>query len=155
MTVIRTIGHGTLPLESFIALLKQHEIQVVVDVRSEPFSARAPHFNRRTLEAALRGAGVTYRWAGETLGGRPPSHLRTKSGAPDYERMSREPETARDLDHLAEASKQVRVALMCSEGNPAECHRSRMLEPELASRGVQIEHVLRNGELLAQPTIFA
>lgn len=154
MTPVYTVGHGLLPLDALIANLATHQIEAVVDVRSQPFSGRAPQFNREALQASLDRAGIVYVWMGQSLGGRPSDELRTDSGAPDYERMSREPATAAALDKVVEAAVRRRVALLCSEGRPEECHRTRMLEPELERRGVAVEHILPDGTLAAFPTLF-
>jgi uncharacterized protein (DUF488 family) len=147
-----TIGHGLLEREQLLELLRSHGVDTIIDVRSQPHSARAPQFNREALE---RVSGVTYRWM-PALGGRPPAHLRIEgTDAPDYERMAREPETRAALDEIAALTSQRSIALMCSESRPEECHRSRMLEPELARRGVWVEHILHSGEAAAVPTLFA
>src|SRR5919108_4059126 len=101
MGAVYTGGHGLLSQEALITNLRLHDIEIVVDVRSLPVSRRVPHFNREVLQEALRAAGITYAWHGQALGGRPPAHLCTTSGAPDYERMAAEPATANALDRLA------------------------------------------------------
>src|SRR5262245_42062636 len=87
---VYTLGHGLIGLDVLMDLLQQHSVELVVDVRSQPFSGRAPQFNREALGAALDSAGVTYRWVPE-LGGRPEPSLMTPTGRPDYERMAQEP----------------------------------------------------------------
>ena len=150
-----TIGHGLLEFDRFVSNLEAHAITLVVDVRSHPVSSRAPQFDKQRLEADLSRHGIGYRWAGRTLGGRPPEHLMTSSGAPDYERMSAEPETSRALEYLIELSEREIIAIMCSESQPEGCHRTRMLEPQLEQRGARVEHILPTGELTGQPTLFA
>ena len=152
---IYSIGHGLLELDQFVENLGRYDVSTVVDVRSHPVSARAPRFDRQRLERALRDHGVAYRWAGETLGGRPAAHLMTPGGVPDYERMSAEPATTRALDFLVHLATERTVAMMCSESRPENCHRTRMLEPQLEHRGARVEHILPTGELLALPTLFA
>jgi uncharacterized protein (DUF488 family) len=152
---IFTIGHGLAPISTLLDTLLLVSVDKVVDVRSVPGSQRAPQYNRRDLESVLRARGVDYEWAGETLGGRPPAHLRTRSGAPDYERMVGERETADALDALVAASRTQRIALLCSETRPEECHRSRMLEPEIERRGADVEHLLPDGSRQSAPTLFA
>ncbi len=76
------------------------------------------------------------------------------TGAPNYQRMANEPDTRAALDEVAELAGEHTIALMCSESRPEECHRSRMLEPELAGRGVGVEHILHSGEAAARPTLF-
>jgi uncharacterized protein (DUF488 family) len=154
MPTIYTIGHGLLPLDALISNLASHRVEAVIDVRSQPFSVRAPQFNREALGRSLERAGITYVWMGQSLGGRPRGELRTESGAPDYERMSREPTTVAALDKVVEASDRRRVALLCSEGRPEGCHRTRMLEPEFERRGVAVDHILPDGTLAARPTLF-
>lgn len=154
MSTIFTVGHGLLPLDALLANLSRHEVAAVIDVRSQPFSGRAPHFNKENLRVALEGVGINYVWMGRALGGRPPAQLRTFTGAPDYERMVREPETVAALDKLVDAGSRRRIALLCSEARPNQCHRSRMLEPQLQQRGSTVEHILPNGMLASQPTLF-
>src|SRR5713226_3875372 len=98
-----TVGHGMLEMETLISLLQRHGVQRVVDVRSVPFSQRAPQFNQPTLEARLRKQGLDYAWA-EALGGRPPAHLLTPAGAPNYEAMIEEDAARWALDALAASS---------------------------------------------------
>jgi uncharacterized protein (DUF488 family) len=69
--------------------------------------------------------------------------------------MIEEEATRRALDALAASSGDVCIALLCSESKPETCHRSRMLEPELERRGCEVEHILSDGSIAAQPTIFA
>src|SRR5688572_26249172 len=77
---IFTIGHGALDLGDYIDLIKTFGIDLIVDVRSSPYSRYVPHFNRESLEDALRIRGVEYRFAGEYLGGRPTEAEFFKSG---------------------------------------------------------------------------
>lgn len=154
MPTIYTVGHGLLPLDALLGNLQRHAIGAVIDVRSQPFSTRAPQFNKESIRRESEARGITYAWLGQSLGGRPADELRTASGAPDYERMAREPATAAALDKLAEAVSVRRIALMCSESRPEGCHRTRMLEPQLEQRGVTVEHILPDGTLASQPTLF-
>jgi uncharacterized protein (DUF488 family) len=154
MVTVYTVGHGLLPLQALIDNLQAHDIELVVDVRSQPISTRAPQFNREPLCESLRAAQIHYAWMGSALGGRPPKRLRTASGAPDYERMSAESATVDVLDRLAIEAAERRIAMLCSESRPEGCHRTRMLEPQLEMRGAAVEHILPDGGLLARPTLF-
>jgi uncharacterized protein (DUF488 family) len=150
-----TVGHGLSDFADFVANLERHGVTTVIDVRSYPVSKRAPAYDRGRLEVALRSRGVTYVWAGDALGGKPPADLLTAAGVPDYERMAQRPKTRAALDRLAERVIEERLALLCSESRPEECHRLRMLEPELARRGVVVDHILSDGSLMMKPTLFA
>src|SRR5215831_4372224 len=70
-TNLFTIGHSNHPLDRFLALLAQHEMEALRDIRRFPGSRKHPHFNRDNLAAALQKACVAYRWL-EALGGRRP-----------------------------------------------------------------------------------
>lgn len=152
---IYTIGHGTLATEQFISNLRAHGVSVVIDVRSQPGSQWAPQFGRNELEASLAQAGIRYVWDGERLGGRPPNQYLTGTGAPDYESMSQRQEAQEALNELAIRAKTDQIALMCSESDPASCHRSRMVAPECEKRGLLVSHILANGSLLDAPSLFA
>ena len=65
-----TVGHSNHPLEKFLDLIEQAGINVIVDVRSSPFSKMVPHFNRDALERELRTRSIKYVFVGEELGGR-------------------------------------------------------------------------------------
>ncbi len=152
--VVFTLGHGLLPLEGLMRLLRENVIDLVLDVRSQPFSARAPHFTTEALASSLVSEGFAYRWV-PALGGRPNDRLSTMSGSPDYERMALQPDTLAALDEVARSAWSKRIALLCSESRPEECHRSRMLEPELAGRGVWVDHILHTGDVERVPTLFS
>ncbi len=155
MGTLYTVGHGLLPLDELLDNVVSHGIELVVDVRSHPVSSRAPHFCRQPLQEGLEARGVEYAWMGNALGGRPPEELRTLTGMPDYDRMTRQPATSDALDRLARAALTRKIALLCSESRPEQCHRSRMLEPELEKRGVAVHHLLPDGAVVSRPTLFA
>jgi uncharacterized protein (DUF488 family) len=61
----------------------------------------------------------------------------------------------RGLERLREAQRQgLRVALMCSEGKPEQCHRSKLIGKSLEKEGVAVAHVDENGEELAQDAVM-
>ena len=66
-----SIGHSNHALETFLELLRQHRIEVLVDARSHPYSKFAPHFDAHSLKQAVIGAGMKYLFMGKELGGRP------------------------------------------------------------------------------------
>ncbi|MDO8673135.1 MAG: DUF488 domain-containing protein, partial [Dehalococcoidia bacterium] len=68
---IFTIGHSNHAFEAFVDLLRRHGIEVLVDVRSQPYSKYTPHFDHRNLEAAIANQGFKYMYLGKELGGRP------------------------------------------------------------------------------------
>jgi uncharacterized protein (DUF488 family) len=136
---VYTIGHGRHAWDDFLALLRQHEIEVLVDVRSVARS-RWVQFNGQVLEAALRRARIGYEWLPECGGKKiaPPADL------------------ARGLDRIIELASDARVAIMCSESQPltkhkqprANCHRVGLLSQPLRERGARVIHILPDGKTL-------
>jgi len=112
--VILTIGHSNLPQDEFLGLLKQHGIQTLVDVRSKPYSSYSPHFSKRELEISLKDAGIEYQFEGRALGGL------------DAIKCA-DPEFVKAMENVLALQSQGNVCLMCSERNPAQCHRASKL----------------------------
>ncbi len=144
--VLSTIGHSNHSAEAFLALLRAHGIGRVVDVRSRPVS-RWPWFGRERLARALAAAGVDYRWLGEGLGGRPAApELLGPDGAPDYDAMAAAPAFRAALGELlALLDEPLRLAVLCSEGDPQRCHREHLIARAVRPLGVTVRHILRDG----------
>lgn len=145
--VVYTIGHGRHPLEEFLALLARHGVQVLVDVRSQPYSRWAPQFNRESLSRAMEQAGLTYHFAGDGLGGRPADPAMYTDGGerPDYTRMAASPSYVAALTSLLALAGRQTVAIMCSEGDYRRCHRHLLIAPTLLERGARVLHIQPDG----------
>lgn len=147
-THVYTIGHSLHSWERFRELLAPHTIEVIVDVRSKPFSGRAPHFSAEPLRRACAEAGLKYLPMGESLGGRTTDPTLLVEGRVDYERVARTAVFQQGITRLLEGSSKYVIALMCSEKNPLECHRTllvaRHLAPLLAPDG-EVRHLLADG----------
>lgn len=144
---ILTIGHSTLPYERFLALAREAGVTAIADVRSTPFSRHFPHFNRDVLQDALRRDGIAYVHLGGELGGRPSRPAFFSDGTADYEKMARSPDFARGLARVLDGSKTYRIALMCSEHDPLDCHRCLLVGRALHERGTSVRHILGTGTL--------
>jgi uncharacterized protein (DUF488 family) len=144
---IYTVGHGNRPLEEFSALLKNSEIACLVDVRAYPGSRRHPQFGRAELERSLQATGVRYVWEGKALGGRrrprpdsPHSALRNESFRAYADHMETEAFRA-GVESVLERASEERVALMCAERLPWQCHRF-MISDYLVAAGIEVLHVI-------------
>lgn len=159
--LIFTIGHSTHPIETFLALLAQHRIELLADVRSFPSSRRWPQFNQAELQASLESAGIAYKWM-KALGGRRRS---TRADSPhqawehpafrSYADYADTDEFAAGLDALLDAAIFSRTAIMCSEGLWWRCHR-RIVSDYLTARGYEVRHIMPDGKPAAHaPPDFA
>jgi uncharacterized protein (DUF488 family) len=148
-----TIGHSAHSTERFIALLQNADVTAVADVRTSPYSRRYPHFNRDDLREKLRSDGISYVFLGKELGGRPRERRFYCDGMADYERMAQAPEFGNGLDRVIEGAKKYRIALMCSERDPLDCHRCLLVARALAQRGVRVNHILDDGDIVSHSEI--
>ncbi|WP_410052548.1 DUF488 family protein [Bradyrhizobium sp. SZCCHNRI1003] len=152
-TEVLTIGHSTHSWARFIALLRQAHVTAIADVRSTPYSRYFPHFNRDELSAELRRDGISYVFLGKELGGRPNEHRFYCEGVADYESMAGTPDFTVGLDRVINGARKYRIALMCSERDPLDCHRCLLVGRALSQRGVRVSHVLDDGCIVAHAAI--
>jgi len=150
MTTVFTIGHGNRAIGEFVTLLREAGIECVVDVRAYPVSRRHPQFAREALEKSLTQAGIRYAWEGESLGGRrklaqDTPHVALKSPAfrayADYMMTA---EFREGLERLIGLARERRIAIMCAERRPPECHRY-LVADSLVTSGVPVEHIIAAG----------
>ena len=151
MTVIETrvltVGHSNHPLETFVSLLQQHDVTTLADVRSAPYSRFNPQFNRKSLDAALQTHGIAYRFMGHALGGRPEDPSCYEDGRVRYDRLAQTSLYCGGIEQVVETAGVERLALMCAENEPLDCHRTLLVGRSLAGRGVAVTHILADGTL--------
>ncbi len=146
-----TIGHSNHEAADFLAVLINHGVSTLCDVRSRPGSFRFPQFNREPLKAILVSAGLRYEFLGEALGGRPADpRVYHRDGHVDYLARRKSAEFAAGIDRLLELCRAGSTVLMCAEEDPLQCHRFLMISPALLERGVVPSHVRRGGVLESQ-----
>ncbi|MGL4612200.1 MAG: DUF488 family protein [Trueperaceae bacterium] len=155
-----TIGHSNHSIEHFVDLLKRHHVQVVADVRSSPFSRHFSQFNASNLKAYLKRQGIQYVPMGEQLGGRPKDEsFYDAQGHADYGEMSKADFYLDGLERLKKGIEAYRVAIMCSEENPNECHRRLLIVRSLieqdAAYADEIAHIRRDGQLQSEKELVA
>ena len=153
-STVWTIGHSNHGLDEFAQLLSDEQIEFLVDVRSFPYSRYAPHFNRDEFEAAMARRGVRYLFMGEELGGRPSSEDHYDAeGHALYGPMSEEAAFTPAVGRLIEGAGRHRIALVCSEGDPQDCHRRLLVGKVLADRGVELRHILPDGTIRTELSV--
>ena len=157
-----TIGHSNHSAERLAALLKRHGIEVLVDIRSRPYSRHAPQFNARGIDATLSGNEIRYPFLGRELGGRPEEEMfYDTKGRVDYALVER---SRPFLDGIKRVEREVlsnRVTLLCSEEDPARCHRRLLVGRALEERGFTLRHIRGDGSIQiegetdgGQPVLF-
>ncbi len=138
MIELFSVGHSNHPIGDFIGLLKRHDITALADVRSVPYSRRHPQFRREALAGSLRESGIAYVFLGEELGGKRAGGLDSAARAPEFRA---------GLERLREGAQRYRVAFMCAEREPLDCHRTVLVARHLRAPDVVIRHILANGML--------
>ena len=145
---ILTIGHSNHSLDHFIQLLQEQAVDVLVDVRSQPYSRYSPHFSKKPLKESIKEAGMMYLFLGQELGGRPKGvRFYDKDGYVFYNRVAESEFFLEGVERLLRGIKKYRVAMMCSEENPAVCHRHLLVGRVLTERGVTVLHIRGDGQV--------
>ena len=144
---IYTIGHSNHPQDALVAMLVQHGITALADVRSSPHSRFNPQFNQRGLARVLSRNDIRYIFLGYELGGRSDDDACYDEGRIRYERVARTARFRSGLARLLEGAKTHRIALMCAEGEPLNCHRTLLVAHALDGCGTSVQHILSDGSL--------
>ncbi len=144
---VLTVGHSTHPMAGFVALVQTHGVTAIADVRSAPYSRFNPQFNRDTISDALREHGIRYVFVGRELGARSEDPACYEDGRIQYTRLARTVLFQRGLDRVMQEASNHRMALMCAEKDPIDCHRTILVGRELLRRGVDVAHILSDGRL--------
>jgi uncharacterized protein (DUF488 family) len=151
-----TIGHSNHPLDAFVGLLIQHRIEVVVDVRSSPYSRYASQFNREAIGPALRDRAVAYRFLGDQLGGRVEDpRFYDDDGRVLYARVAESAPFRQGIDRLLGEIAGRRVAILCGEEDPADCHRRLLVGRVAQEHGVQVMHIRGDGRIESEDQVAA
>ncbi len=150
---VLTIGHSDMAYEQFLGLLRRHDVTALADVRSVPYSRRRPEYNRDTLRDELKSDGISYVFLGEELGGRPKESRYFCDGVADYEKMATDDLFKSGVERVVMGSDRHRIALMCSERSPLDCHRCLLVARALAHQGLVTLHILHDGGVKSQSDI--
>jgi len=143
-----SVGHSNHDIDRFLSLVSSHEIEVVADVRTAPFSRFSSHFNREPLTRELRTHKIDYVFLGRELGGRPDgSDYYDEDGHVRYDRLALSGLFGEGIKRLLRGAAAHKVAMMCSEGDPAQCHRHLLIARVLAEQDVSVAHILTDGSL--------
>jgi uncharacterized protein (DUF488 family) len=147
MKELFTIGHSVHTMERFMAMLKEHNIDTLCDVRSSPYSRFTPQFNRESLKEDLAKHRILYLYLGAELGPRSTDPDCYENGKVQYKRLVEKEIFQQGLDRLRKGINTYRIALMCAEKDPLTCHRMILICRNLRGEDILIRHILEDGSL--------
>lgn len=142
---IFTIGHSNHPLDVFLGLMKRHGISALADVRSAPFSRRFSQFDKPALSRSLKETGIGYAFMGRALGARPDDPSCYVDGRASYARLAARPAFLKAVARLKNGARNHRIALMCAEREPLDCHRTILVARALDREGIPVMHIHADG----------
>ena len=157
VNTVYTIGYSGFSIDDFVTTLKKHNISLVVDVRSSPYSSYFPEYNRDSLEIFLKMHGIYYRSYASEFGARQSDQkYYCKEGYLDFEVFSKSEPFLQGLKKLCNSMEQnYTFALMCAEKDPICCHRTILVARAFFERGYNVVHLLINGSTITQEEINA
>ena len=142
---IFTIGHSVLANTEFENLLKQNNIDILIDVRSVPYSKQCPQFNRDFLPARMKQTGIRYGYMGNTLGARySQKELLFDNGQVNFLSVRKSKEFNNSIQRLMNEIKDYKICLMCSEADPLSCHRFGLIAADLTEKEVDVKHIYQD-----------
>lgn len=151
MSTIYTIGHSVHEISYFISLLKKYDIDLVLDVRSTPFSKYAPQFNKEVLRETLGDNNIQYTFLGDSFGARQKdASLYGEDDILDFCKVLNSERFNETLNQVIDNINGANMALMCSEKEPIDCHRSILISRAFKDKGIEVNHILGNGKIETQ-----
>ena len=157
LPTIYTVGHSTHEAGYFLSLLAKQHIDCLIDVRSVPYSHIAPQFNKDALVESLKSYNIKYAHFKSEFGARQTSPLLLdENGVVDFQKVRETEEFKRGVRRLKNGVEQgYKIALMCSEANPFDCHRFSMISYQLIKEGLTVKHVLKDGRVISNSLLEA
>ncbi|SHE82391.1 DUF488 domain-containing protein [Dysgonomonas macrotermitis] len=155
-STIYSTGHGNKSIDVFIRELYSFNIEYLLDIRSKPFSKWNPQFNQASLKLELEKCGITYVFVGDSLGGLPEDRsCYDSNGKILYDVIKGKDFFLQGLKRLITANeKAIKLAIMCSESKPEECHRSKLIGEELRINNISLNHIISENRTKSQETIM-
>ncbi|TFD97338.1 DUF488 domain-containing protein [Dysgonomonas capnocytophagoides] len=156
-STIYSIGHGTKKMETLIKELQSFCIEYLIDIRTKPYSKWNPQFNQENLKNELCKYNIKYVFLGEQLGGLPDDRTcYNDKGRVAYELIKEKDFFKKGLNRLITANnKSVKLAIMCSESKPEECHRSKLIGEELLKYKISVKHIISENKTKSQEIVIS
>ena len=145
---IYTAGHSNHTTEKFVGLLQQYNVDMVVDIRSVPYSRYSPQFNKETLSVILQNNRIKYLFLGNELGARPQDKNCYVNHKVSFEKIKQTEVFQEGIQKVLKGACEYTMALLCSEKDPMACHRVILVARVLTEKGATLKHVLEDGSIL-------
>lgn len=142
---IYTIGYSSFSIEEFLKTLIKNKITATADVRSQPYSQFKSEFNRENLKNILMKNQIAYVFLGNQCGARIDAPEYYLNGKVNFNLVKHNKEFREGLTRLRNGMENYRVAIMCAEKDPLNCHRTILICRNLRSGPITIKHILENG----------
>lgn len=162
-----TVGHSAHSLEKLVHLLDENGVMMLVDVRTTPASRYQPQFNKANLEQLLPQHYIQYVFAGKYLGGRPsdPTCYKRRVLPPegadylhevDYPEVMKRVWFVKGIQRLLELADEQTTAIMCSEEDPAICHRHHLIAKYILREypEVNVQHIRGDGIVFSAASLM-
>ena len=146
-SVIYTVGHSNHELDVFIGLLNMHNINAVADVRSVPYSSYNSQFNRDFLAENLKVRDIHYIFFGQELGARSNKPECYLNGQVQYDRLAELETYKHAVERIISGASEYNIALMCTEKEPLDCHRTILVSRSLVANNCTVKHILADGSI--------
>lgn len=155
-STIYSTGHGNKSIDVFIRELHSFGVEYLMDIRTKPYSKWNPQFNQPLLKQELEKSGITYVFTGDSLGGLPDDRsCYDINGKVLYDVITGKDFFKQGLKRLQTANeKRIKLAIMCSEAKPEECHRSKLIGEELRKIGVSLNHIISENRIKSQEVVM-
>jgi uncharacterized protein (DUF488 family) len=148
-STIFTIGYGNRSIQTFIHLLKKYEIEILIDIRTSPFSRFNPDYRIQKFEVHLIKNEIRYLFLGKELGGKPTDLSCYINQQIDYDSIKTKQFFRDGIEEVkALYAAGFRVAMMCAEQSPLDCHRKWLVGDYLESTGLPVCHIDKTGDIL-------
>lgn len=142
--VIYTIGHGKLSFMKFVALLQANNITQIIDIRSIPYSRKAPWSNKSRLSQLLRPLGIRYKYLGHNFSDKNQTFQRPGQSSQQNSAQA----YLEAVSNIVQVAAKRQSALLCAESDPAHCIRQNVIAQTLISREIEVSHILHNGSII-------
>ncbi len=154
---IYTVGHSNHPIDFFIELIQEYKVDCIIDVRSMAASKYNPQFNKEDLKKSLAKVGIKYSHFEEEFGARQKDpDLLDEDGQVDFEKVRKFWLFKNGVEKLWKGVEHgLTMSLMCSEGEPLDCHRFSMIAIQLEKEGFDIKHIMKDKTLKSNADLEA